>query len=323
MMTVFQKVKESNTIAVSGHVRPDGDCVGSTLAMYLYLQDNYNQDGKKTIDYFLEEPPKEFQILEGVNSLNPSFQSDKVYDLYIALDCGSIDRLGAAEPMFLAAKDTICIDHHISNTSFAKLNLVEPEASSTCEVLTRLFDKNCLSKAVAEALYIGLVHDTGVFKHSCTSPETMRAAAVLMEKGVRSTELIEKTFFQKTYIQNQILGRCLLESILLMEGKVIVSGISRKTLEFYNGVPSDTDGVIDQLRSTKGVEVAILFREESTMTYKVSMRSNEIVDVSKIAKVFGGGGHIRAAGCTMNGTWHDVVNNITGYIAAQLAENEK
>lgn len=322
-MIVFDKVKESNTIAISGHIRPDGDCVGSTLAMYLYLQENFNQDGKKSIDYFLEEPPKEFQILQGLNQLDSSYYSEKVYDLYIALDCGSVDRLGAAEPMFLAAKDTICIDHHISNTSFAKTNIVKPDASSTCEVLADLFDQSKISTKIAEALYVGIVHDTGVFKHSCTSPMTMRVIANLMEKGVRSTELIDKTFYQKTYVQNQILGRCLLESILMMDGKVIVSGISKKTLEFYNGVPSDTDGVIDQLRSTKGVEVAILFREENTLTYKVSMRSNEIVDVSKIATVFGGGGHVRAAGCTMNGTWHDVVNNLTAYIAEQLSESTK
>lgn len=319
----WKTVEESRSIAISGHIRPDGDCVGSTLALYLYLQENYNRDGQKRIDYFLQEPPKEFRLLSGLEKLDASFQTKTVYDLYFSLDCGSIDRLGEAEPLFRAAKTTVSLDHHRSNTAFAAINLTDPEASSTSELLFRFLDPEKISTAVAEALYVGIVHDTGCFRHACTSPETMRTAAVLLEKNIRANELTESTFYQKTYHQNQILGRCLLESILLMDGKVIVSGISQKMLDFYKGVPSDTDGVIDLMRSTAGVEVAILLREEKTMCYKVSMRSNSCVDVSRIAKLFGGGGHIRAAGCLMNGTWHDVINNLTGYIAEQLKAEEE
>ena len=245
-------------------------------------------------------------------------ENDMVYDVFLSLDCGSPDRLGAAEPAFEAAKQTISIDHHISNTKFAETNHVFADASSTCEVLYREMEPEKISLATAECLYVGIVHDTGVFKHSNTSKETMLIAAELLDKGIASSKIIDETFYQKTYIQNQILGRCLLESVLVLDGKVIFSSVSQKTQELYGNQPSDLSGVIDQLRITKGVEVAILLREEGSQVYKVSLRSNNDVDVSKIAVAFGGGGHVKAAGCTMTGSLHDVVNNLTKHIEYQL-----
>jgi len=195
---------------------------------------------------------------------------------------------------------------------------VVSDSSSTCEVLFDLFDIEKISKATAEALYLGIVHDTGVFKHSNTTEKTMAIAGKLITLGATPNKIIDETFYQKTFVQNQVLGRCLLESILLLDGKIIVSSISKRAQNFYNVAPSDLDGVIDQLRITKGVEAAIFLREDNVQEYKVSMRSNGIVDVSKIAVFFGGGGHILAAGCSMKGSLHDVINNLTIGIEHQL-----
>jgi len=146
----------------------------------------------------------------------------------------------------------------------------------------------------------------------------MEIAGMLIDKGVQPSMIIDGTFYEKTYIQNQVLGRCLMESILLMEGKVIVSYISADVQKLYGITSSDMYGIIDQLRITKGVEVAILLKESKKREWFISMRSNRVVDVSRICLMFGGGGHIRAAGCTMYGSVHDCVNSLTKEIEKQL-----
>jgi phosphoesterase RecJ-like protein len=146
----------------------------------------------------------------------------------------------------------------------------------------------------------------------------MNIAGKLISKGIDFSELIDESFYSKTYIQNQILGRCLMESILVMDGRVVFASINRRMLDFYEASSSDLDGIIDQLRVTKGTEVAIFVYETDFQEFKVSMRSNGEVNVSKIAVYFGGGGHIKAAGCTMKGSLHDVINNLTPHIEAQL-----
>lgn len=307
-------------IGIAGHMRPDGDCIGSCTALYLYLKENMVELGAEKLDVYLEPFGNEFRILKGVDEILHSYESDEIYDVFISLDCGSLDRLGSAIKYFNSAKRTINIDHHISNNQFANVNHVVANASSTCEVLFELFEEKQITKEVAENLYVGLIHDTGVFKHSNTSENTMRAAGKLIRKGIDFSKLIDESFYAKTYMQNQLLGRCLMESMLVLDGRVIVSSASRKMLDFYEATHSDLDGIIDQLRVTKGVEVAIFIYESAFHEYKVSMRSNGEVNVSKIAVYFGGGGHIKAAGCTMMGSTHDVINNLTPHIEAQLKE---
>ncbi len=150
----------------------------------------------------------------------------------------------------------------------------------------------------------------------------MEIAGKLMQKGIPYGKIIDESFYMKTYRQLQIMGRCLLESVRVMDGKVIFSVVSRRVMDFYEAKPSDLDGVIDEMRTTQGVEVAILLTEKDTIEYKVSMRSNEFVDVSKIASFFGGGGHIRAAGCTIKGSAFDVINNITEHIEKQFNDQK-
>ena len=167
---------------------------------------------------------------------------------------------------------------------------------------------------------VTIEHEGGMAGVPVTSPETMEAAAQLLRKGIDGSEIIEKTYFEKTYIQNQILGRALLESMLVLEKQVVVSVVSRKEMEFFEAVPSDLEGIVAQLRQTKGVEVAIFLHETDTQEYKVSLRSKGKVNVSSIAQYFGGGGHVRAAGVTMKGSAHDVINNLLRQITLQLKE---
>lgn len=315
MSILLTAIKDGDSIGISGHVRPDGDCVGSCMALYQYLSVVYP---KSEINVYLEMIPEAFSFLEGVSVVSTTYETHEPYQVFISLDCGSIDRLGAAVQYYEAAEKTINIDHHISNTEFADINHVVFDASSTCEVLFDLFEEDRIDETIATSLYLGIAHDTGVFIHSNTTKKTMSIAGSLIDKNIPFSKIIDESFYQKSYVQNQILGRCLLESILVLDGRCIVSVLSRKTMSFYGAEPKDLDGIIDQLRVTKGVEVAIFIYEVDTLQYKVSMRSNRDVDVSKIAIYFGGGGHVKAAGCNMSGTAHDVINNVITHIEHQL-----
>lgn len=308
-------LKGRRHVALGGHIRPDGDCVGSVMGLYLYLKEQYPA---LEADVYLEEIPNSFHILQGTEIIRHEIPEGRVYDLFICLDCGDEKRLGFSAPLFEAAKETLCIDHHISNQEFADYNEIVPDASSASELVYRLLDKEKISLPCAEALYMGMAHDTGIFQYSCTAPETMEAAAELLRKGVNGSDIIDHTYYEKTYIQNQILGKALLESMLILDKQCIVSYVTKKDMDFFEAKPSDLEGIVNQLRNTAGTEVAIFMHELKPQEYKVSLRSKKIVDVSQIAAYFGGGGHVRAAGVTMKGTFHDVVNNISRQIERQL-----
>lgn len=308
-------LKEKRSVALGGHIRPDGDCVGSSLGLYMYLKEQYPE---LEADVYLEEVPEAYSIISCTDEVKSRIPESKKYDLFICLDCGDLGRLGFSSQLFENAGETLCIDHHVSNSSFADMNYIVPDASSTSELVFTLLDSSKISRRVAEALYMGIAHDTGVFQYSCTSPETMEIAAELMRKGIDGNEIIDKTYYEKTYVQNQILGRALLESMLILDKRCIVSVIRKKSMEFFQAKPSDLEGIVSQLRLTKGVEVAMFLHETEAQKFKVSLRSKGKVDVSRIAQYFGGGGHVRAAGVTMQGSSHDVINNITEQIALQL-----
>lgn len=315
-MNIYEEVKDALTIGVSGHIRPDGDCVGSVMGLYLYLKKVC--PGAK-VQVMLEKPADVFSCIRGIDEIHTDFASEeKVFDVFFALDAAK-ERLGEAEKYFDRAKKKINIDHHISNKGCGDVNYIMPQASSTSELIYEIIeDKTLLDEDIAKALYIGIVHDTGVFQYSNTAPSTLKAAAELISYGFDFPKLIDETFYEKTYVQNQILGRALLESILFMNGKCVASMVDKKTMKFYNASPHDLDGIVNQLRNTKDVECAIFMYQTDTLEYKVSLRSNGKVDVAKVAAFFGGGGHVRAAGATMQGTFHDVVNNLSAQIAGQL-----
>lgn len=304
---------EAKRIGICAHVRPDGDAVGSCLALYHYLK---NAIQNVEIKVFLETVPSCFHGLDSVGEIDNSFPDEEPFDVFFVLDVAkNEERIGGAYKYAEKAKCLVNIDHHISNAKGSgDINYVLPEAAATCQVLYELMEKEWMDVKVAEALYVGIIHDCGVFQYSNTSPRTMEIAADLISYGFPFHTLIEETFYEKTYLQNQLLGRALMESIRFMDGRCIVSCVDRKTMEFYEATSADLEGIINQLRNTKGVDCAVFMYEISPMTFKVSLRSNEKVDVSKVAGFFGGGGHVRAAGCTLNGTFHDVINNVSAQI---------
>lgn len=302
-------------VAIGGHVRPDGDCVGSCLGLYNYIKDNFEHIAVKV---YIEKPSEVFEYLQGIDEICYDYEEEKVYDLFFSLDCGDKDRLGAAVKYFDTAKHTVCIDHHISNKGFADDNFIKGELSSTCEFLCEFMEPEKIQVEAAKCLYTGMVHDTGVFQYSNTTSKTLNIAGMLIDKGFDFTKIIDETIYQKTYKQQQITGRALLESMRVLDGKVIFSAVHKKEMDFYGVTSKDLEGIVSQLRTTSGVEVAIFMYELEPQIYKVSMRSNSCVNVSEIASYFGGGGHVRAAGCTMQGNMYDVVNNLTEHIEKQL-----
>ena len=315
-MNILKEVKGAKTIGISGHIRPDGDCIGSTMGLYLYL---LKACPEADIQVFIEKPADIFGCISRVDEIHTDFETDvDTFDVFIVLDASG-DRIGDARKYFDGAVKKINIDHHISNKGCGDVNYIVPDASSACELVYDVIeDKSLVDVEIAKALYIGMVHDTGVFQYSNTSPKTLRTAAELISFGFDFSKLIDETFYEKTYVQNQILGRALLESIMFMDGRCIVSMVDKKTMNFYHVVPHDLDGIVNQLRYTKGVDCAIFMYQLDTLEYKVSLRSNGGVDVAKVAAYFGGGGHIKAAGVTMKGTFHDIVNNLSTQIAEQI-----
>lgn len=311
-------IDQAGKIVILGHVNPDGDCVGSCLAVYNYIKE---WDSTKAVTVRLERAPSKFSYLSGFDAIETE-AGEEAYDLCICLDSSDEERLGDFKSCFDRSAKTICIDHHITNRGYAQENVIDGHASSACEVVSGQLDESRISKHVAECIYTGIIHDTGVFKYSNTSRKTMEIAGKMMEKGIDFGTIIDGSFYKKTYMQSQILGRALLESITFLDGRCIFSVVRKKDMDFYGVDKSDLDGIVDQLRVIDGIECAIFLYETGIHQFKVSLRSNSIVDVSRIAAYFGGGGHVRAAGCTMSGSVHDVVNNLSAHIAEQL-EQEK
>lgn len=315
MKRIEEILERVNAMAIAGHIRPDGDCIGSCMGLYNYIRENYPDIAA---DVYLESPGQVFSYIPGIDKVRTECRPDVEYDLIVALDTSTLERLGVISACFGRAKKTVCIDHHVSNTGYADVNWVESRVSSAAEVLYKLLDPEKISARTASCIYTGIVHDTGVFQYPTTTPETMRIAANLMETGFEFHKIIDESFYQKTYIQNQVMGRVLAESIMLLHGACIVGVLRKKDLIFYGVTGQDLDGIVSQLRLTKGVEVAMFLYELDVMDYKVSLRSNGKVDVNQVASYFGGGGHVRAAGCQIKGTAHDVINNLTLQIEEQL-----
>ena len=316
-MNILEELKDAKIVGITGHVRPDGDCVGSTMGLYNFLKENRPD---LDVRVYLEKPGDDFNFIPRINEIKNEPDLDLKFDVFIVLDCSSLDRIEPFAEMFIYANKTICLDHHISNTSFADVNLVEPTWSSASEVLFTCLDENLISKEVATCIYTGIIHDTGVFKYSCTSANTMTIAGKMMEKGIDYSSIIDNSFYAKTYIQNQILGRALLESVLFYDGKCIFSSVSKELMDFYGVDGKSLGGIVEQLRLTDGVEVAIFMYEIGEGEYKVSLRSKSVIDVSKISTTFGGGGHIRAAGFSAKGSVHSIVNKIGALIEEQYNE---
>lgn len=309
-----------HTVGIAGHVHPDGDCIGSCMGLYLYLKKNYPQ---LAVDVYLEEPAPIFSFIEGVEEIHTEPGEEKIYDLFISCDASSMDRIGVALTHFEHAKKTVCIDHHISNTNFAMQNHVCGQIGSASEVLYSLLDAEKIDKAIAEALYTGMVHDTGVFQYTSTSPETMRIAGELMKTGLDFNKIIEESFYQKTFLQIKAQGYVLAKSRLFCNGAIITGVIGLKEMEEIGVTTRDLDSIVSQLRQVKGTEAALFLYETEPDVFKASLRSNGNLDMSKVVVAHNGGGHAKAAGCTVEGPAEAVLEQLVSELAAMLPVSGK
>lgn len=306
MIDIVAECSGAKTIGICGHIKPDGDCIGATLALSLYLRKRLPE---AEVTVFSDEIAPCFDCVEGIKQFNYAFDKEQP-EVFIIVD--TVDnRIGNGEKYFKNAKKTINIDHHISNADgCAMVNYVVPTASSASELIYDLMDKSYMDQEIAEAIYLGIAHDTGIFKYSNTAPKTLRIVAELIEYGFDYPTLLDVTYYEKTYLQNLVLARILLESKLHMDGKVISGFIDIKTMTEMGVTGKDFDGVINQLRITQGVDCAIFMYQINAVTYKVSLRSKKVVDVSIVAEHFGGGGHVRAAGFYYKGEPEEILAQI-------------
>ena len=304
MNKLLDLIENAKNIAITGHVSPDGDCTGSTLALYNYITENF--EGKQ-VRVCLEKPSKKFSYMNGFEliSEDPFLEAD----LLVSLDASDRERLGIRGVMLDTAKESICIDHHVTNTNFAKFNIVEDFRSSTCELLYTLLDYDKISVNTAVCLYTGIVHDSGVFKYQSTTRQTMEIAGALIDKGFDFTKIIDDTYFKKDFNATRLLGLVLTNAELIFDGKCCYGLLDYDTWTGYIDDKKKMDGIIDNLRNIDGVEIALFMYETAKDEHKVSLRSIN-ADVSAIAKALGGGGHMRAAGATVYGKADELLENI-------------
>lgn len=286
-----------DNILISAHVNPDGDAVGSTTALAWALKKM-----SKNVIVLLEEYGDKYDFLKASEIIKHNTEDIDMSGpvLFLALDCGDKERLGNFVEEFDNASETVNIDHHMSNTEFAKYNYVY-DKSSTCEIIYEILKEFGieLDGTIAKSLYMGILTDTGGFRHSNTTSRTHEVAAELLKEDFSHTELYEELFSNTAYEAMKILGRALEKMELFFDGQVSFSCITEKDMEELGADNTHLGIVIDKLKSIKGVRVAIFLSEKETEEIKVSMRADGTVDICKIAMEFGGGGHFRACGCSI------------------------
>lgn len=314
MINLLQECSKAKTIGITGHVRPDGDCVGSCMALYLYLKKNMPQTD---ITVYLEEAAKTYHHINGVELIDSSFRKKPAYDVFFCLDSAP-ERTGQAQALYESAAKKINIDHHITNPGCGDINDIHPEIGSTAELVYRLIPEEALDDEIAKAIYIGIIHDTGVFQFSNTLPSTMEAGAKLIQYDIDFANLIQESFYEKSYKQTQIMAEAVLKSKMYLENKCLVSYFTQEEMLAMQAGSADFTGIINRLKTVQGVECAVFMYEIEAGNYKVSLRTSDNVDATAVTTVFGGGGHIKAAGCNIHGTAEQVIEKLTVEIAKQL-----
>ncbi len=316
---LITELKSAKSVGITGHIRPDGDCVGSTMALYLYIKKNLPE-----IDthIYLEKPPAIYDCIKDIDRVEDASLCDREFDVFIVADVTVTgDRTGEAKKLIDKSKKVINIDHHITNKDGSgDVNYVIPEASSACELVYDCFEEELIDVEIAKALYIGVIHDTGVLQYSNVSKKTLELAGKLITYGFDFSKLIDETFYQKTFLQTKLLGKVLSECVLFLDGRVSAGHLSFEDMQENHATSEDMDGIVNQLRFVKGADVAVFMYGIKEGTYKVSLRSStDDVDVSKVCALFGGGGHKRAAGVTLEGTFEEIMTKLVNEIEKQYA----
>ncbi len=298
----YEVIEKGEHILILPHILPDGDTIGSSLALFLALK----KMGKTPyillpdeIPYNLRFLPVRYIIKEISKALTP--------DIVISIDCSDLDRLGIRSQYIRNEGLSINIDHHITNTLFADLNIVEDAASATGEIVYALIKEMDveMDAEMATCLYTAISTDTGSFKYSNTTPKTHEIAADLLGKGIVLNDITTEVYQNKPPYQVKLLSAVLSTLEFHYDGHVAILLVTENILGDSGASPADTDGLIEYARDIKGVEVGILLKELKPGEIKVGLRSKYQVDVSKVAGAFGGGGHSKASGCTIYGSIED------------------
>ncbi len=299
---ILKEIKKAEKIVILTHESPDGDAVGSSLAMQCMLREL----GKQA-DVIIPEYPRMFRFLPNSQTIKIDSDKDK-YDLAISVDCASFKRLAKNEH-FAKARKTIVIDHHGSNNMYGDFNYVNPVSPACCEILASMVDYFGirLSKELGTCLMTGIITDTGGFRHAGITPDTFEYTAELIRLGVNIPDIYKRTLRTKTKANFALTKKVVDRMELLENGKVSFSYITSKDEQEVGAESGDHDGLVDIGKDIEGVQVSVFIRQkEEENLYKVSLRSEEGVNVSDICLVFGGGGHARAAGCLIQGNSQEV-----------------
>ena len=294
---ILEEINKAENIVILTHENPDGDAIGSGLAMYHALK----AYGKKP-DIIVPEHSRTFNCLPGIDELKTESDIEH-YDLAIALDCAAIKMLNGFADYFENAKVKVCIDHHSTNTMFGDYNYVNPAAPACSQILLVILEYFGIeiSKEIGTCILAGIITDTGGFKYQGVTAETFEFVAWLLNKGVNVSKLYRQVLEVKTKA-NFELHRLASNRIEFLEnGKVAYTYITAEDEKGVNAESGDHEGIVEIGRSVEGVEVSIFVRE-TEKGCKISLRSNDYVNVADACIVFGGGGHARAAGCTIQGS---------------------
>jgi phosphoesterase RecJ-like protein len=317
---VADAVRAHDRFVIATHENPDGDSLGSILAMKLALE----QLGKDAVMYLAGTTPlpKEYRFmpLDGIERRLPADAAERVV---LALDCANERRIGADPALLERARLVIDIDHHHDNTRFGDVNVIVPAASSTGEVLRDLFRELDveLTPEIAEALYIAVVTDTGRFQYANTTPKALRLAAELVEAGADVHRVFQVVYENVAFAKLKLLARALEHARVYEGGRMIVSHLERSDFEAAGAEEPFSEGIIDYLRAVEGAEIAALIREPPSQngpSRRVSLRTRaEEIDVSAIARKSGGGGHRQAAGFSSESSVEEITDFLRREFLAQ------
>lgn len=292
---------QSQSCMILCHVVPDGDAIGSSLALAGALA----RMGKKVKLVSADPVPEAYEFLESQLRFDPAStvtcEAMESYETLVFLDCTHKDRIGSLANLISPGHFIVNVDHHVTNSFFGHVNFVDPDAAAVGEQVLRVIDRLgvSLDEDMARCLYAAILTDTGSFRYENTTPEVLRAAARLLEVGAKPAEISEAIYESRSFSSLKVLGLALTTLETTASGKVAWMTMSREMLASAGGSEADTEGIINYARAIRGVEVGLFFREVEDSTTRVGLRSRSVVDVSVIATEFGGGGHPRAAGCTV------------------------
>ncbi|MEA5094279.1 MAG: bifunctional oligoribonuclease/PAP phosphatase NrnA [Sedimentibacter saalensis] len=296
---IFELVNNSCNIGIAGHKAPDGDCIGSVMALYEFLKPL-----NKKVDVFIDgDVPFNYKAFAEENAIMKEIDHT-TYDILFMLDCSDAERLGKFKDVTKQAKKTICIDHHKTNQSFADINIIDPEMSSTGELLYDIMKMTGMeiNKKTATLIYVAILTDTGKFSYSNTSSLTHIKVSELIELGVDVSDVDNEVYNSKPANVVKAFIDCIKGIELHYGNKFGITAITKKILETNNASMGDIDGVVEFIREIKEVEVSCVLKETEDMYTKVSLRAKNDIDVSEISLKFGGGGHKKAAGFEIKDT---------------------